>query len=47
MYLLLHSYTDAAPFRHRSVVAVVAGLAPAGPSYTTTACTTDGALGKL
>ena len=32
MYLLLHSYTDAAPFRHRRVVAVVAGLAPAGPA---------------
>ena len=32
-YLLLHSCTEAAPFRHRRVFAVVAGLAPAGPSY--------------
>ena len=29
-YLLLHSYSEAAPFRHRRVFAVVAGLAPAG-----------------
>ena len=46
-YLLLHSYSEAAPFRHRRVFAVVAGLAPAGLSYATTACTTEGALGKL
>ena len=29
-YLLLHSYSEAAPFRHRRVFAVVAGLVPAG-----------------